>query len=153
MTLFALLSNILSGGGRPSVAMFISAGGLCVTGVLCYVLVPNLGLTGAALATTVGGLVATGAAALAVYRQFRTVVPISSVLKLTAAALTVYVAARVVNAPLLLLPLLFMGLFGVYLLALIAVGELKRQDFILVTELLPMRLPLAGLLRKSVQRR
>ncbi len=139
LTLFALLSNVLSGAGSPGLAMVLAGLGLLTTVGFCYVLIPPLGLSGAALATTLGSLLAVATAAAAVYRRFRTVIPVYSVVRIVAAGVPVYLAARIVSVPLALLPVMYAALFFMYLLILRATMELTHWDAVQLRALLPFR--------------
>lgn len=147
VSVFIVLSNILSGSGRPRVPMLLALTGLLLTAGSCCWLVPALGLNGAALATTLGSLTATGAAGVAVYRQFGSLVPLSSVLKITAASLVSYVPARAIPTPVVLLPVLYVMLFALYLLILTALKELRGDDWRRLLNIAPI--PIALALRKS----
>jgi O-antigen/teichoic acid export membrane protein len=142
VTVFGLLSNILSGAGKPRLPMTLAGLGLLVTALSCAVLVPWLGLTGAALATALGGLFSMAAAGLAVYRQFRGVVPFRSLLRIALAAVPTYLLATSIPATILLLPILYVSSLAVYLLVLTAVGELQGQDWRRAQDTLLARLPL-----------
>jgi stage V sporulation protein B len=58
MTVFSLCANILIAANRPRLAMIISAVGLVIIGIACYILVPSFGINGAAIGTTIGCFVA-----------------------------------------------------------------------------------------------
>ncbi len=141
VTVFGLLSNILSGAGRPRLPMTLAGLGLLITALTCSVLIPWLGLSGAALATALGGLVSMAAAALAVYRQFGGIVPIRSLLRIAIAAVPTYLLATSFPTAIPLLPVLYGASLVVYLLILTALGELRQQDWRWAQETLLARLP------------
>lgn len=150
VTLFVMLINILTGAGRPGTSMLLAAGGLLVTSISCYLLVPAMGLNGAALATTLGGLLAMTVAGLLVYRRFHGLVSPLSALRILAASLVLYPLARLITLPTLLLPVLYVALFALYVLLLTLFGEVRREEWSRLYGTLLPRTPLLKPGRKGV---
>lgn len=141
VTLFSVLTTILSGAGRPGFSALLAAAGLVLTTGLCVLLVPRAGLQGAALATTVGSAVAAGAAALAIYRQFGVLVSVQSVLRIAVAALSAYLLARIVPVAPALLPVWYVVLLTLYVLILAGIGEFRREDLRRIQDASPVKIP------------
>jgi O-antigen/teichoic acid export membrane protein len=149
VTLFSVLTTVLSGAGRPGFSALLAAVSLVLTAGMSVLLVPNVGLEGAALATTVGGGVAAGAAALAIYRQFGALVSVRSVLRITVAALGVYLLARVVPVTPALLPVWYIALLALYVLIMVGIGEFRREDWSRIQDASPVRIPFFSASRRG----
>jgi stage V sporulation protein B len=70
MTVFSLCANILIAANRPRLAMCISAIGLVIIGLACYILVPSFSIVGAAVGTTIGCFIAMVLGLFFVLRMF-----------------------------------------------------------------------------------
>lgn len=152
ITLFTILSSVVSSAGNPRLSMLLAGAGLATTCLLCLAFVPRFGLEGAALATGVGGLCSALAGAVAVHRRFGVLVPAGTVLRVAAASLGVYALARLATVPVPALPLSYAALFGVYLVLLVVLGEFRREDWERARHGLAARTPFGGSGRRSVRK-
>lgn len=145
-TIFTLLSNMLSGAGLPKISLSISGIGLLTTTILCTMLIPTYGLTGAATATTIGSGLAVLSAAYFVFRKFGVLFSPVSFIKILISSGIVYLLGKIISFPTILLPGLYIFLFIIYMFILLLLKEFTSEDFILVKSLLPgwisKRLPL-----------
>jgi stage V sporulation protein B len=128
-TLFALLTQMLTGAGRPQTSMLLSVGSLSLTGGACALLVPALGLTGAALGATIGGGTAAVAAGVLVHRRFGGLIAPLTAVRIPAAGAAVFLVARALDFPPFLLPLVGGMLFVLYTGLLTLMGELTPREW------------------------
>lgn len=132
-TLFSLGATVISGAGRPSVAVACAAIAvvtLCVANPLSLQasFTPDL-LTRAAVATALGMVLACVASAAAVYARFKTFVPLGSLVRgLVAATVAALVAAYVPHASKLTSLVALVVSVVVYVVVLLASGELSSEE-------------------------
>lgn len=128
LSLSTLLVSMLSGIGRPFLAVVGAGVGLAITALSCVLLVPPLGTLGAAVATLAGGLVAVVGAIWAAGRVFGTKPPALTFVRAGAAASAIGLAARAIDGNVALL----VGLPGLLLLygaLLVVLRELTTEDW------------------------
>ncbi len=97
-TLFVISATAMGGSGRPAVSAGVAALGMGVAVVACRLLLKAFGRGEHALAmagagTSIGMVVAMGAAGIAVYRRFGTFVPVATALRGGLAAVAGYAAS------------------------------------------------------------
>lgn len=129
LSAFYLLSTIAAGAGKPKIPLRISWLLIPLAGVLGALFIPIAGLEGAAIATF--GAAITGAIVLAVYlyAQFRLTFPLSTLVRALIATGITVLPTYLVTPPTLLLPFWYALLLVVYVLALFALGEIRREDW------------------------
>ena len=134
-SIFAISTSIVQGIGNPRIPMYILIFGAILTGILCWILVPIMGIAGGALGTTIG--------------CFAMMVPIIYfVFKLTEAKpqtmsyIKIVVASLIMGAFSLIIPKtaywLFPGIIAciiVYFLALILIKFFTKEDIESLREL------------------
>lgn len=136
LVIFTILCNIMSGAGKPKIALTISAFGVLVTSLSCLVLIPRFGMTGAALSTTIGGIVAFVIALTFIHQIFKNSLPVKSALKILTAAFFTYFVANFLVISSLLLIIKYMILFIFYMILLILMKEVSRGDIRIIWELI-----------------
>ena len=127
-TLFAILTTVITASGRAKAAMVLAVAILPIAFAANALLIPMLGLKGAAIATSLTGM-AGFFLAFAYMRSLGIAVfaPLSVAKIALGALLTYAIALKLPQAP-LLLPIEYAGIFGIYLLFLLAVREFGRED-------------------------
>lgn len=98
LTLFVLLANVLNGAGELYTSLFIACLGAIIAGVLCIQLIPQFGLIGAALSTGVGNTVAVIIAGWKVRNKFGVFMSISTLLRISIAAVITYLLVMMINS-------------------------------------------------------
>jgi stage V sporulation protein B len=137
LTIFTVQSNILNGAGNPKTPLIIALCSVCITAVLCLILIPFGNLNGAALATTIGCFVAMVLTTIMVYKRFNTVPSLRSFIKVVIASLPLYLFAKAITFPVFLLPVFYLLLFSLYIFFLIIIKELTKSDFDMIRSLIP----------------
>ncbi|TSC63424.1 MAG: membrane protein involved in the export of O-antigen and teichoic acid, partial [Parcubacteria group bacterium Gr01-1014_106] len=139
LSAFYLLSTIAAGAGKPKIPLRISWLLIPLAGALGAVFIPRAGLEGAAIATF--GAAITGAVVLAIYlyAQFRLTFPLSTLVRTLVATGITVLPTYLVTPPTIFLPLWYVLLLTVYVLALFALGEIRREDIAYARSLLPGR--------------
>jgi len=128
LTAFVTLAAVMMGSGKPKVVMLI---GLCLLPLdagLNYLLIPRLGLPGAATATTVTCLAGMALAAIMVYRQHKALMPPPSMARLAVAGVPLYFIAWYAPVSGVLLIPMYLALLGLYLGLLVAIREWGKAD-------------------------
>lgn len=138
VTVFAIFATILNGAGHPRQSLVISSVGVCITAFFCFMLIPRFDLVGAALATTIGSFVAMCIAGFFVYQWFKTLISIQSLVKILLSSGVIYVLAKSITYPLLLLPLFYVCLLSVYVFLLAILKEITQEDWKMVRSLVPV---------------
>lgn len=141
LTIFGLLANVINGAGRPGVSMSIAGVGVIVTIISAYILVPRLALTGAALATTLGGVASLLMSLYVVNTRFTKYIDWSSVLKITLASAVMYLGERFLDfsGGLLLMEYILLGF--VYIGVLFIFREIRSSDLLSLRGLIPKNIP------------
>lgn len=137
LTMFTVQSNILNGAGNPKAPLLIAIISVIVTALLCLLLIPSENLNGAALATTIGSFVAMILTTILVYKKFKTLPSLQSILKILFASLPLYFLLRTITFPLFLLPFLYLFIFSIYIVLLILMKELTKTDVAMLISLVP----------------
>jgi stage V sporulation protein B len=134
LALFVILATILSGAGRPGLSAGIGAVALLVMFAANRTLVRLVGigdatLSTAALATSLGPLLALTCSALAVRRLFGVTLPLATLLRCALAGGAACLLGRLVpQQHALLAPLAMAAAALAYVVLLVATGELTRAD-------------------------
>lgn len=136
-TLFTIMAMIISGSGFPLTSSILSGIGVIISSLVCIWLIPLFGLLGAAMATTIASFLVMLGAAVIVYLNFGVLLSVQSFLKILVASLIIYLLAKIIILPVILLPFLYIFLFGIYILLLILLKEITRDDVALLYSLLP----------------
>src|SRR5260221_2228675 len=138
-TVFTLLSTIMSASGYPIRAAALAGTGVLISLVSCILLIPSFGMQGAALATTIATGVILVISGVMVYRKFYVLFNLKSAVKILLASFLIYFLARIIPIPTLLLPLLYLFLFGIYVTLLFFLKEITDEDIRLVKSLMRFR--------------
>ncbi len=128
-TCFYNLAVILSVTGRPLTALGLSLVFICGDGLLNWLLVPRMGMTGAALATLLTTLGGTLALVIVVTRRYGVLLPGWALIKMVAAAGLVFGLSALVPLDGFLLILEGLVLFAIFIAGMVALKEVHREDF------------------------
>ena len=134
-SIFSISTSIVQGIGNPRIPMYILIFGAIVTGILCWVFVPGLGIAGGALGTTIGCLLMMIPVIYFVFKLTKAKFQILPLIKILIASLIMGVFALIIpkNAY-----WLFPGIIAcivVYFFALILVRFFTREDIASLREL------------------
>ncbi len=133
LTILSILTSILNGSGATIVSLVIAGIGVLACVPFSIVLIPLMGIQGAAVATTGSAVLATCLAAFIVYRRFHVLVSLWSLIKIIGSSLVLYIAAFYLPVPLFLLPLLYVCLFALYIIFLVVLKEITIDDWHFIT--------------------
>jgi O-antigen/teichoic acid export membrane protein len=128
LAFYLLLANIIAGAGRALIGLGFTGIILLTSTALGIVLVPSLGLVGAALQTTLASLLGLAMISAYTFRTFRIPVPVHSILNILVATAIAVSITYFWSATPIQLPLQYLLVFAVYVLALIALGEISSAD-------------------------
>lgn len=138
-TLFVILITIISGSGSPIKSSVLACIGALISSFLCMFLIPQFGINGAALSTTLAAFTVMICAAVIVYWKFKILVNINSTLKILIASLIIYIIAKSIILPVIFLPLLYLFLFALYFGLLFLLKEITKDDIVLAKLLIPIK--------------
>lgn len=136
-TIFTAMTYILSGSGKPHISSVLSFISLCVSVILCFILIPQFDLVGAAIATTAASFVGLILASFYIYKYFNKLISFISLIKITLASLVVYSVALNINIQPLLIPVVYVLLLGLYGILIFIFKELDKNDLQLFKSFIP----------------
>lgn len=128
ITIFSILANILNGAGQAKISLQLSTVATITAFAISLLMIPSMGITGAAWGTTLGGALATVLAAAVIYRHFSVLLPFLSMIRIVLAGMALYGAAQIIPVAGKLLPLEYLILLSVYAGVLLLLGELSPVD-------------------------
>lgn len=141
LTVFYVLTFILNGAGKVKIPMYAALIGLFLNTIVTYFLIKAYGLIGAASGTAFMGLAVMLFTLIYTYREFGYIFSGRSFWKMIVAALVMTAAAFVFSRQSYLFLLWSAILFGLYLLMLYVLGEIKKADFDLFLQMLKRKKP------------
>jgi stage V sporulation protein B len=119
LALFSLMANILNGAGRAKSSLVWGLVGLSTTAITCSLLIPSIGLAGAAMATTLGALMSALGAGSYAWRRLNFTWKVSTLIRASSGAVGATVVCLLWPVPAILIPakwLAFIALYGGWLL-------------------------------------
>ncbi len=139
LSAFYLLSTIAAGAGRPRVPLVISWTLIPLAAALGTILIPRYHLSGAAITTTCVALVGTVTLAIYMSKRFRLTFPLLTLVRGAVATAVAVVPTYFVSPATVLLPFWYLLLFAAYGLTLLALGEIRSEDWGYARRLLPKK--------------
>lgn len=130
--LFIILTTIISGSGKPNYSILFSLIFLLITVVLSYLLIPPYSLVGAASAITIGAIIGCIFSAFYIKRRFKVLLSLNSSLKIILAVGIIYLISSLFIFSGFLLIVKYLILAILYLIFLIVLKQITKQDFILL---------------------
>ena len=137
LSAFYLLSTIAAGANKARIPLIISWSMLPFDILLGSILIPRFGLEGAALATIVTAVTGTTIMGGYMIKRFRLSFPFSTLLRGAVGTVIMVVPTYFINVGAIFMPLIYVALIALYLLALIALGEFKKDDLKHLKSLMP----------------
>ncbi|MEW6127389.1 MAG: oligosaccharide flippase family protein [Acidobacteriota bacterium] len=135
--LLYILTTIISASGNPKISLAIGILALGISAVLNYFLIPAYGLTAAGVATTIAMLSGVIAGSIYLFTKFKTLMPITSIIRLTGCAAAVYALSMVYSPASKILILVKLAILGlIYLAALLLSREVGREEVVLIKQVL-----------------
>jgi stage V sporulation protein B len=133
---FYILSFVCIGGGKPKIPMYIVLGLVPLTASLCLIFIPYIGIEGAAISTTITGMIGLTVISIIVFKEYKALIPLKSFIKIMMGSGIIYLISILLALEGFLL--LFSGvvLFLVYLGFLYMIKEIKKEDIDIVKNVL-----------------
>jgi len=128
ITAFSFLANALNGLGSSRYSSIIAAIGVLITLTLAVILIPVLGVAGAALANVTGGAVILIAVSVKLSSRLSYIPNATVLTKAAVLAVGLYFLGRLITVPPLVTPLLMAVLLMTYWTGLIVVRAIPKQD-------------------------
>jgi len=136
LSLFSINCSIITGSGKPKIAMLFGSILIPISISLNYLLIPVYGIKGAAISTTITtflGMIMTSAY---VYKKFKTLVSVKSVIKIILASFFIYYLALQHQFSGVELLFTYLILVGTYFLTLFVLKEIKQEDIVLIKKII-----------------
>ncbi len=130
------LNSVITGSGKPKVEMFLGLMFIFVLSGLNFLLIPWKGLIGAALSLLITSFFSMAISSLYVSYLLRKILDLMSFIKISISSLVIYCLAinLEINGPILIIYYLILGL--IYFLILLLIGEIKKEDIKIITNML-----------------
>lgn len=128
LSLFSVLATAITASGKPKISMAIALGLVPLDFLLIALLVPRLGLTGAATATTITCFVGLIVSAVWVKKKFGSLMNGSSFMRISLSSTVLFFIPRLWMVTGWKLIPYALALFGFYLLLLALLKEITRDD-------------------------
>ena len=138
LTLFVILTTIITASGKPKVSMTVALILIPIDIVLNLTLIPIYELRGAALATTITAFIGLVIAASYVFMRFGTLMSPISFVRISGASLIIYFVALSYSFSGVLLVANYMFLFLVYFGLLWVFKEIKKEDIDVIKDIMPI---------------
>jgi O-antigen/teichoic acid export membrane protein len=136
-TMFYNMAVIVSVAGRPYVAVLFSAMLIVIDVLFNWLLIPSMGLKGAALATTITGFLGMMILGSLVYRQFKVFLWSWSIIKMSATAALIFALSVLVPLEGVLLVVKSIVLFALFQGFMVLIGEVGKEDYRRLKNLVP----------------
>ncbi len=139
LTIFMIIATIITASGKPQISMGIVLLLVPIDLILNIILIPMYRLEGAAMATTISifiGLVIAGGYVL---KRFGVLMEFISFIKISLASIIIYLIVLNISISDFLLPIGYMVLTGIYLLILILLKEINKEDIKTIKKMIPER--------------
>jgi len=128
LAIFDILASILKGAGKPYIPMIIALVSLIFNFILNLYLIPNYQLVGAAISTSIAGLLAVILTSYIIYNEFNTLISFKSFLKIILASLITSIPLLFITLSKYLLPIEYMISIAIYFIVLYFINEITRED-------------------------
>ena len=147
-SIFSISTSIVQGIGNPRIPMYILIFGAIVTGILCWILVPFMGIAGGALGTTIGCFVMMVPVIYFVFKLTKAKAQKLSIFKIiVASAIMGIFALFIPKTTLWLFPGIILCII-VYFFALILVRFFTKEDIASLRELSSKFGPISSIVNK-----
>ena len=128
LAFYLLLANIAAGAGKAKFTLTITAGMILVSALIGSFTIPRFGLIGAASQTTITAIIGFIILATYTFRTFKIPIPTRSTANIVIATAVAIAPTYVWKASGLFLPIQYVVLYIVYVLALVILGEVTSAD-------------------------
>lgn len=128
LAFYLLLSNIVSGAGKPHVSLYIIGGLIILSASLGWFLIPAYGLIGAALQTTISGLVGLATLSAYTFHTFAIPLPLRSTLNILIASAAAISITYIWQATIITLLPQYLVVGAVYIIGLVLLREVSVED-------------------------
>ena len=147
-SIFSISTSIVQGIGNPRIPMYILIFGAIVTGILCWILVPFMGIAGGALGTTIGCFVMMVPVIYFVFKLTKAKAQKLSIFKIIVASVIMGIFALFIpKTTLWLFPGIILCII-VYFFALILVRFFTKEDIASLRELSSKFGPISSIVNK-----
>ena len=128
LAFYLLLTNIVAGAGKPQISLSITATLLVISSIAGYLLIPRYGLVGAAMQTTITGLIGLALLSAYTFRTFSIPIPFHSSFNIIIASIVAVAPTYFIHSsPVTIIPI-YLTCGVIYLIMLLVLREVKSED-------------------------
>src|SRR3989344_4603665 len=138
LAIFSALASVITGVGKPKFEMISGILFMIVLLGLSILLIPSLGLIGAAIAFLITSFIALAVAGIYVYKLFNTLMSLRSFIVISLCSGITFIFAWLWHYSGILLLVNYAVLAGLYFLLLYLFGEIKEEDVVFVKKLIKL---------------
>lgn len=129
LSFYLLITSILAGAGQEKRALATTGVLIIISALLGTFLIPRFGLIGAAWQTTITALLGLISLGAYTFHHFHIPFPLKSTINIIIATCIAILPTYIWSLPVIMLPLQYLVLIGIYLLALYALQEFRPADW------------------------
>jgi stage V sporulation protein B len=139
ITLFTILSTIISSSGNPHLSFLFSFIGVLLVCIFCYLFIPSFGIVGASIATTLSSFIMMLVSAITIYYKFKVFYPFKSLIKILISSIIIFTLAKLILLPIYLLPIVYIVLAFIYFYLLLVFKEINNSEVQHILNYLPKK--------------
>lgn len=128
LTIFYVLSFAINGAGKVKIPMWIAFSGMITNIILNYTLIHKLGVTGAAISTTLTSLLMMTLGLYVIEKEFKVSLNAISIIKIVSASTIIYFTATLFPASQYMFITWYLILFSIYFIILFLLKEFTEKD-------------------------
>jgi O-antigen/teichoic acid export membrane protein len=128
LAFYQLLANMVAGAGKTKMALWITILLIGISFCSGLILIPKFGLVGAAMQTTIAGIIGFTLLFGYTFRTFKIPVPVASIIRIITATAVAVAPTYIWKPHTILLPLQYLVLFALYGFMLWLLREIQPID-------------------------
>lgn len=136
LTIFYVMSFVMNGAGKTKIPMYISIFGVVVNIILNCVLIKKYALVGSAIATSITSFVVMIFMLYFLYRDFKVLIRLRSLINISAAGAGTYFFATFFSKGEFIFLLWSLVILAFYFLILYLLDEIKKEDLIFLRNMI-----------------
>jgi len=128
LILFFIISSIFNAASKPYLPLILIATLLPFLVISNFILINKLGILGGAISTTIFAFILLIWSSILIYKKFKTFIPLLSFTRILIPSIFLFFLAKLMNLKGIFLFLEYGFLFLIYIIILIIIREVKKED-------------------------
>lgn len=141
LTIFYVLSFVMNGAGKTKKTMYMAVFGFALNAILNYFLIKKYALTGSAIATSTASFAVMAIIIFYTYRDFKISIKLKNIFRIAAAGVATFYVASLFSQGRYIFILWSVLLFAFYCAILYLLGEIKKEDFMILKNIIARKKP------------